>query len=716
MVRRRRYRRWALGIGHCALCILAIACVPKKVATPVATPAGPPPISWNETIAWIVRLEDQRLVRDPNARSAETTASASPPVAAPPSDLIRLLDNPQGAVRERVALALGRVGLPEAVEPLSRRLADTQVEVRQMAAFALGLIGDARARPALLKALADSAPIVQGRAAEALGLIGGRADAAPIAEMLQAHVKAGALSGIDPDDLSYPLAPPVEAARLAMYALTRLGAFEALQSALIDGSGQPVSRWWPVAYALQRVNDERAAPALAVLLETPGRYTASFAAKGLGRSPSPQTVAALRRIVEQRRADPMVVVQAVRTLAAAGDTAVSPLLVKILAERGTDATLRLEAMTAFGTLAGAAHVDLLLDLLSHPQPAIRAAALRALARVDADVFLSSLASLDADADWTVRVAQAQALGTVPAERGGIRLLSMLTDRDARVIPAVLAALVASKAPSAERLAVERLKAEDFVVRAAAATALADLKAVSQVPALVDALKAASTESTYVARAAILTALNRLDRQAARPLLEDAMKDRDWAVRVRALTLLREQGGPPPLADAIRPATAGRPVDDPEWRRIVVAPYSPRVFIETSKGEIELELAVADAPLTVENFVSLARKGFFDNAPIHRVVPDFVMQDGDPRGDGEGGPGYTIRDEINQRPYLRGTVGMALDWQDTGGSQFFITHSPQPHLDGRYTVFGHVVNGMDVVDRIVASDVIRRVRVWDGVTP
>lgn len=85
------------------------------------------------------------------------------------------------------------------------------------------------------------------------------------------------------------------------------------------------------------------------------------------------------------------------------------------------------------------------------------------------------------------------------------------------------------------------------------------------------------------------------------------------------------------------------------------------------------------------------------------------------GDGEGGPGYTIRDEINQRPYLRGTVGMALAGKDTGGSQYFITHSPQPHLDGRYTVFGSVVNGMDVVDRITQWDVVRRVRIWDGVT-
>ena len=90
-----------------------------------------------------------------------------------------------------------------------------------------------------------------------------------------------------------------------------------------------------------------------------------------------------------------------------------------------------------------------------------------------------------------------------------------------------------------------------------------------------------------------------------------------------------------------------------------------------------------------------------------------MQGGDPRGDSEGGPGFTLRDEINQRPFLRGTLGMALDGPDTAGSQFFVTLSPQPHLDDRYTAFGRVIAGMDVVDRIEPGDVIRRVRVWDG---
>ena len=148
--------------------------------------------------------------------------------------------------------------------------------------------------------------------------------------------------------------------------------------------------------------------------------------------------------------------------------------------------------------------------------------------------------------------------------------------------------------------------------------------------------------------------------------------------------------------------------------MVDPPYSPTAYIDTSKGTIQFELAVLDAPRTVANFMTLVRRNYFRGVQLHRVVPDFVVQDGDPRGDGEGGPGYTIRDEINQRPYLRGTVGMALDWADTGGSQFFITHSPQPHLDGRYTVFGQVVAGMDVVDRLQQWDTIDRIRVWDGV--
>jgi len=151
-----------------------------------------------------------------------------------------------------------------------------------------------------------------------------------------------------------------------------------------------------------------------------------------------------------------------------------------------------------------------------------------------------------------------------------------------------------------------------------------------------------------------------------------------------------------------------------WSRDVQLPqYSTQVYIDTDKGTIQVELAMLDAPLAVRSISELARRGYFGNVAIHRVVPDFVVQDGDPRGDGEGGPGFTLRDELSERPYLRGTVGMALDWPDTGGSQFFITLSPQPHLDAKYSVIGEVVAGMDVADRLAEGDVIRGVRVWDG---
>jgi cyclophilin family peptidyl-prolyl cis-trans isomerase len=129
--------------------------------------------------------------------------------------------------------------------------------------------------------------------------------------------------------------------------------------------------------------------------------------------------------------------------------------------------------------------------------------------------------------------------------------------------------------------------------------------------------------------------------------------------------------------------------------------------------IELELNVIDAPITVNAFIERARAGKFDGLRVHRVVANFVLQTGDPRGDGEGGPDYTLRDELNPVPYLRGTVGMALEWRETGGSQFFITVSPQPHLDAKYTVFGHVVSGLELLDQITQDDVIERVRIWDG---
>ena len=698
------------AIGLCAALVGACASLP---------PPEIPVVTWEEKLAWMLRLEDQRILRDPNApppvvlrpATNREPAIVGPP---PPSDLVRLLGDREGRVRRRAALAVGRVGLPAGVEPLTRLLEDAEPEVRQMAAFALGLIGDSSARPALLAAVQGRQPLLQGRAAEALGRIGDRADAEAIGTMVYAHVRAGVLQAIAPDELDYPLAPEVEAVRLGLYALARLRAYDTLAGVVLDPQGRAVSRWWPLAYALQRVGDPRTAPVLHTLVDTPGRYTASFAIKGLAAARAAEAAPDLRAIVEARQAHPAVVIQAVRALAAIGDTAVLPLLTRILTDLSADAALRLEAAEAFGGLAGEGAVDLLLELLSDRDPGVRGVALETLARVDPDTFLTALAGLEPDRQWSVRVALAGALGRLRPERALPRLTVMLGDGDARVLPSVIAAMAATGSPDLERVLIDRLRADDFAVRTAAAGALADLEIASAVEPLVQAYEDAMGDRTYVARAAMLRALARLDPATARPLLEDALTDPKWAVRVHARELLGELAAAVEPS-AIRPAPPSRGADDPVWTTLAEPEFSPQAYIETDRGTIEIELAILDAPLAVANFMTLARQGFFNGVAIHRIVPDFVVQDGDPRGDGSGGPGYTIRDEINQRPYLRGTVGMALDWADTGGSQFFITHSPQPHLDGIYTVFGRVVSGMEVVDRLVPWDVVREVRIWDGVS-
>ncbi|MFP4395004.1 MAG: peptidylprolyl isomerase [Anaerolineales bacterium] len=141
----------------------------------------------------------------------------------------------------------------------------------------------------------------------------------------------------------------------------------------------------------------------------------------------------------------------------------------------------------------------------------------------------------------------------------------------------------------------------------------------------------------------------------------------------------------------------------------------RAEIETDKGAIELELYPQHAPKTVNNFVFLAREGFYDGVTFHRVIDNFMIQGGDPTGTGRGGPGYKFEDEIRGNPlrHERGVISMANAGPHTNGSQFFITHAPQPHLDGKHTVFGKVVAGQDVVDAIEQDDVMREVRIEEA---
>jgi cyclophilin family peptidyl-prolyl cis-trans isomerase/HEAT repeat protein len=711
--------------------LLAAALLAGGCASAPPAPIKPPTIPFERKMTWMLQLEDRRILRvepppvaaPPVVPKKGTKVVVAPP-APPPIDLTNLLTDSEPRVRRRAALAIGRVGLPAGIQPLIGALSDADPEVRAMAAFGLGLIGDVVAAPALTKALLDESPLARGRAAEALGQIDAKekdqvqpdarqqvGDA--IGRMVAEYAKNPAVAAMQGDDEKWPAAPEADAFRLGMYALVRLGTYEPLASAVIGPDGRPVTSWWPVAYAFGRINDARAQPVLTQLLQAPGKYSPAFAARGLGAIKDRASVDPLVTLVNAVNTPPEVVVSGVRALASIGDRSAAPAIAKLVL--GTnDPNIRLEGVRALGTLRAPEGLDVVEDLLTDSWPTLRAEALRSAAAIDQESFLLVLSGMDRDPHWIVRIALADVLATLSPELAVERLRSMLADEDRRVVPAVLRGLQRLKAPDAATVALAELKEPDFVVRGAAADVIGALKPPDGFDALSAALTLAQADAAIDARASILSAMAEYAGPRAIDAVKAALQDKDWAVRVRAVDLLAKLDPAGDYRDAIRPAP-GVPMAPYDDAQVIAPSYSPHIFIETARGTIEFELAVLDAPQTSRNFMTLARKGFFNGLQIHRVVPNFVVQDGDPRGDGEGGPGYTIRDELNERPFLRGTVGMALSWRDTGGSQFFITHSPQPHLDARYTVFGHVVNGMDVVDRIQQGDTITRVRVWDGTT-
>jgi len=263
-----------------------------------------------------------------------------------------------------------------------------------------------------------------------------------------------------------------------------------------------------------------------------------------------------------------------------------------------------------------------------------------------------------------------------------------------------------------------LSHRDAAVRSVAADGIGRAASIADAPILVTAYERAERDSFPDARLSALGALVAIARGSdadaktvERELLATVPRPDDYVVRRWA-----EANWPSAAAHwgAAYPIETGRTMEDYRdvARRFILGAdlqSHPHVTIEVDqRGVIELRLFGPDAPLTVANFLRLVDRGFFNGLRWHRVVPNFVVQAGDPRGDGWGGPGGAIRDEINRRRYAGNTLGMALSGPDTGDSQWFITLSQQPHLDGTYTVFGEVVDGYEVLSRITQGDLIRSI--------
>jgi cyclophilin family peptidyl-prolyl cis-trans isomerase/HEAT repeat protein len=625
----------------------------------------------------------------------------------------RALLAPDSLVRRTAALAAGRIGDLRATPLLLRVLDQPDSTVRVAAAFALGLLRDSSAVEPLIQRLTGLPPLDTATAGEvvtALAKTGGRRAAEFFASVLGGKV---ALSQADPS-------PALSQILMESWRLGRDAQADAILP-FADDTNAAVR--WRALYSLGRLRTPQAANYLIAGLQAEDAETRATAARALIREYAvsarlaPPTVAGLlTRAIDD--ADIGVRTNALRSLGSYHDST----LARAIASKVDDPDLnvRVQAAISLGDTPGATSTAALRRVLqSKGGFAARREALVGLARINPAAFAGMAESWRTNPDWRYRAAAAEGWARA-GHRGNPAFLS---DRDGRVVAAGLQAWSdAVKAPDPALITAARrlLSQADAAVRSVSADLLARAAVPADITPLVQAYGQSLRDSFPEASISALGALAAIYRTGGNA---SAQIDREFLATISrpANYLLRRwaEANWPEAADRWGPAyplTTGRTLEDYRElaRRFLLAPDSlarPHVFIDTEqRGTLELELFGPDAPVTVANFLRLLDRRFFDGNRWHRVVPNFVVQDGDPRGDGFGGPGGAIRDEINRNRYgLKPMLGMALSGPDTGSSQWFITLSPQPHLDGTYTIFGRVVGNAAPLGRITQGDVIRTIR-------
>ena len=648
---------------------------------------------------------------------------------------------PGGEVEEIEALEARRVADPRPVAELARQGA--QATTRARALLALGRLQDASTVDAVALAQADADPGVRASAAVAAMLLALSWDGLPEAGLKALERALLAAEEREPDaearlrqlDALARVATPGAVDRLllrlreagAVGSRAGLGlgvaqrqkaklpeaAFDALDSAL--ASADPAVRFG-AAYALAVSKDPRARAGLVRALKDAFPDTRAVAAKGLGDVGRDEDLADVGALL--RDGPPGPAAEAARALArkAASCAESCPALDALAAlDARIDALAKGDVAAAAGPLLAVAQTGLpaagqgvlervrerLATLAQAKDARVRGAASKLDCRYAAalDALLQRLEHTPtcglgkADRGWATAVALqaiSQPRAQAPQERAALAA-SYLRDPDARVRIAALGAL----GDQAEPRVVEAVRAmiddPDPVIAAAAAGAAAVLKDAHAVPRIL--ALARRTPSLVDVAPALSDALVQLEAKAAVTDLEAWTSSGEATVRhVGAAALGKLTGAEVRAGARERPSVPQRPAE-----------LAGTARLRTTQGDILLRLDHRVAPLAAANFAALARRGYFDGLAFHRVVPGFVAQGGDPRGDGEGGPGYTIPCEASGTRYLRGAVGMALAGKDTGGSQFFLTLSPQPHLEGRYTVFAQVTRGLEVADALLEGD-------------
>ena len=601
--------------------------------------------------------------------------------------LFRYLASSNPLIRQRAAQVIGRIQDPQDAAQLLPLLKDSDEQVIRETVFALGQLGSAEALPALLELNKAALPETQEFLAEALGKIGGREAADALEEMLHAFqpgVRAAAVEGL---------------ARAADPSSSH-----ALLAALHDGDTEVV---WRAVYALEKVESPGVENAVIPLLNNESAVVRAYAARTLGKKKAKNAVGPLLKKLGD--SEPAVAINSINALGqilenSKNSDVVTP-LGTVLHEH-TDRQVRSAAAAALGSNGHKNAKDYLAQSILDKCVGVRIESYRAIARAlgkDATPFISNGTN---DGERLVRAAALEAYGIAGDENTiDVLIAAAAKDKDPLMRAAAVRGLAHFRAPRAASALVERLGDEDWVVVTEAVTGLGDLGVKSAVPSLIAAYVKRRERVDVDVRLEVLAALKKMHASQGLELTDEALQDSDRRVRTAAKELLEVLAAPVPEMKSDRAFYEERFA--PKKKTDLAPPFgTKRGVIKTSRGNIEIEIYGDDATQTAATFIKLAQSGRYDGRTFHRVVPNFVIQGGCPRGDGWGDDGYTIRAEVNTHHYERGCIGIADSGKDTGGCQFFITHSQQPHLDGRYTVFGRVTKGMDVVDQIDQGDTFK----------
>jgi len=687
-----------------------------------------------------------------------------------------LMKNANAKIRTRAALAAGRIGKEPAIPALIDLLEDDKdAEVRTMAAFALGETESINAADAILMVLRDTknADAVRARAIEAAGKIAAANDK----EEKSKELGKAILDNLEFEDARRATSNrDVILLGLTAVLRARPAQGDSVTAKFLTYPDERIRI--DAGNTLTRLRAKNANEALRVMLSKDESAVArANAARALGAA---EDTGALDLLLKAALSDgdSRVRISAIRAVGSLKDKKSAEKLIArgeiLLAEskrskfkNPSEKNELLEIATVLGRLLpnsddknAVGFLDNLhqADKYSSPETEI------ALARIAPKIYLDSVTrdiEVIFTSGWRARSAAFQGLGEIAnleankendavKSRTRVLLVQLISGwltagwkpdaPELLAIPDLLGAFAAFKSENTSGIMRPILDGEnDVFIRAAIAGILGD-----QPPSKenIEALNKALTYSllrdkTYNdATLAIMDALFKLDKKEAAGFSIIALSSSNYLVRKKAFEWLRDKdlqkelpGLPTILENSLSKkqdqlstfsinSKLGVILNtNIDYTRAVSRKNGNiKAVLTTEKGVFTIDFMPEDAPLTVDNFVKLARAGYFNGLAVHRVVPNFVMQDGDPRGDGNGGPGWDIRCELNMLSYERGAVGMALSGKDTGGSQWFVTHSPQPHLDGGYTIFGRVnESDMKIVDSIVRGDKILSVKIVEGKT-